>query len=92
MAFKQTVSDVFRVANGRTVFVGPIESGPSYVGSQTCELLVDGARRQVLELEGEMIPDRPHRQGFRSVSTRSKVELSALELSDHTCILQSLDP
>jgi len=86
--FELRVRDVFQFANGQTVFVGPVEGSSSYVGPQTCELLVDGARRQVLQLEGEMLPDPRRDNGYRSVSTKDKVDLSTSDLTDHACILR----
>ena len=89
--FMLSVKDIFRFKNGQTVFVGLIEVGHDYIGPQTCELLVDGVRRQILRIEGEMIPDIPERKNYRSLSSMEPINLVADELRLHNIVLQSID-
>ncbi len=89
--FMLSVKDIFRFKNGQTVLAGPIGAGQNYIGPQTCELLVDGVRRQILRIEGEMIPNVPGRKNYRSLSLKEPVRLDANELRVHNVVLQSID-
>lgn len=87
--FALNVKDVFRFKNGQTILVGPIETDQSFIGPQKCELLVDGVHRQILRIEGEMIPNVPDHKKYRSLSSKEPINLGADELEEHNVILQS---
>jgi hypothetical protein len=87
--FEMEVVEVFHFDDGRTVLVGRIE-GDAYVGPCDGELVVDDAERQRLRIEGEMLTDAKHPDGYRSISTRSPVELDAAELKARRCVVRSV--
>ena len=68
--FEMKIIELFRFADGRTVLVGPIQGNVKLIRPCRCELLIDGVPRSVIQIEGEMIPDRTSPEGYRSVSTR----------------------
>jgi len=86
--FKMTIAEVFRFQDGTTVLVGPIMGTSAMVRACTCELLVDGVRRQEIRIEGEMMPSRPHEQGHRSVSSKDVIQLERGETATSICVLQ----
>ena len=86
--FEMEVVEVFRFSGERTVFVGPV-SGADYIGRCDCELLFDGLARQQFEIQGEMIPDPRHEDGYRSISTTDEVDLDRSELTSHRCTIRS---
>ena len=87
--FELQVKDVFHFQDGQTVLIGPVRVGPNYFKSQACELLVDGVRRQLLRIEGEMVAGPQQEQGYRSVSTKDMVKLATSEPHEHVCTLRS---
>jgi hypothetical protein len=89
--FELQVKDVFHFQDGQKVLIGPVQLGPNYIKSQACELLVDGVRRQLLRIEGEMVARPQQEQGYRSVSTKETVKLATSEPRDHVCILRSAE-
>src|SRR5207302_764843 len=86
--FEMKIIELFRFADGRTVFVGPIQGNVQFIRPCRCELLVDGVPRSVIQIEGEMIPNRTP-EGYRSVSTRDTVCLERQLLSTSECHLRS---
>ena len=87
--FEMKITDLFRFADGRTVFVGPIEGDVKFVPPCRCELLVDGVPTCAIQIEGEMIPNRTSPEGYRSISTRDAVCLERQLLSTSECHLRS---
>ena len=63
--FEMKIIDLFRFADGRTVFVGPIKGDVKFVRPCRCELLVNGVPTCAIQIEGEMIPDRTSPEGYR---------------------------
>jgi len=43
--FEMKVEDVFRFANGTTLFLGTITSEAKFIGACDCEIIVDGKAR-----------------------------------------------
>lgn len=72
------VLDVFRFQDGRTVFVGPVQSETKYISRSQADLVVDGHVVAIVELEGEMIPNGRHPLGYRSVSTIDAVDFQSI--------------
>ena len=89
-SFEMTIVDLFRFSDGRTVFVGRIDGEAKFIRPCRCELRVDGVLRSVIQLEGEMMPDRNSPEGYRSVSTRDSVSLDRQLLSTSKCHLKSV--
>ena len=75
------VVEIFRVADGKTVFVGPFDGEAKYIAPCEAELVVDGKSIVFLHLEGEMMAGRRHPMGYRSVSTRNEVDVNCLSPS-----------
>ena len=70
--FTMEVKDIFSFKNGRTVIVGNVENGPSYLPPGEVEVLADGERIALLRIEGEMLSgagEIPRGAGYRAVST-----------------------
>jgi len=86
------IADVFHFADGRTVFVARIDGGARLIRPCKCELLVDGVPTGLIQIEGEMIPDRPSAEGYRSISTRDPVTLTRLVLTSSDCVLRPVFP
>jgi hypothetical protein len=63
------VVEIFRFADGKTVFVGPLHGDAKYVPPCNAELVVNGHTVGVVHLEGEMMPNGRHPKGYRSLST-----------------------
>jgi hypothetical protein len=71
-----SVVEVFHFEDGRTVFVGPFHEGADYIPACRAKLLVNGRVVATLSLEGEMMPNGRHPQGYRSVSTTDAIDSS----------------
>jgi hypothetical protein len=77
------VRDLFRFADGRTVFVGSTDAPESVLISASCDLLVDGEVVERFDVSEEL-PERrassPREE--RSVSTDSEVRITAQTVND----------
>jgi hypothetical protein len=91
-AFAMKNADVFPFADGRTVLVGPIDGDVKFIRSCKCELLIDGVPIAIIQIEGEMMPDRSSAQGYRSVSTRDAISLNRQVLASSDCVLRPVSP
>ena len=89
--FEFELVEIFRFGDGRTVLVGRLD-GDEYIGPCDVELFVDGAVRHALRLEGEMLTDRKNSDGYRSISTRSSIDLDVTELKAHRCVVRPACP
>jgi hypothetical protein len=89
-AFAMRIADVFHFADGRTVLVGLIDGDVKFIRPCKCELLVDGVPTAILEIEGEMMPERSSTQGYRSVSTRDTISLNRKAVATSDCVLRPL--
>jgi hypothetical protein len=89
-AFEMKIVEMFRFSDGRTVFVGPIETDAQFLGACRCELVVDGVSRSVVSIEGEMMPDRQHEEGYRSLSTTDAVALERHTIEKSECRLRAV--
>ena len=70
------IENVFHFENGQTVFVGIVEEGPNLINSREVVLMMGDNVKQTIKLEGEMLPNPSNKDGFRSVSSRDKVNLT----------------
>lgn len=86
--FEMRIADVFKFGDGRTVFVGPITGSTNFVHACTCELTVDGAKRGIVQIEGEMITDGRHPDGHRSLSTKEPESLERNTVLSSECWLR----
>ncbi len=84
--FEMPIVDVFPLARGRTIFVGPV-TGPEYLGACECELLIDERRVSQLKLEGEWT-EPPKDSRWRAVSTTDRVDVELIRQSAGRCRLR----
>jgi hypothetical protein len=92
-AFVMRIVHVFHFADGRTVLVGPVDGEVKFIRPCKCELLVNGVPTGLIQIEGEMIPDRTTPNGYRSVSTRDAISFTPEILASSDCVLQPfVDP
>lgn len=70
-----TVENTFHLEDGRTVFVGPIETQSNGIPPCECEIVVGGEIRASLRIDGEEIP-KGNRTPNRSVSTSERIDLA----------------
>ena len=70
------VRDLYRFSDGRSVFVGPIESGPPSITAATCDVLVDGDLVQQVEVTEEL-PERREPSPDRVLSTYAAAAVTA---------------
>ena len=81
------VVDVFRFADGKTVFVGRFDGDASYIPPCEAELFINDHSVASLHIEGEMMTDRPHPNGYRSVSTTDTINLIVMSpVNDEICL------
>lgn len=93
--FAMSVTAIFRLADGRTVFTGYIDTGPDFIEPGECELVRDGKTIQKLMLEGEMLverrPDSMNAFGGgepRSLSTLETVDVDGGDIARVTYTLR----
>ncbi|MEA1950932.1 MAG: hypothetical protein U9N87_06075 [Planctomycetota bacterium] len=86
--FEMKIVEMFRFSDGRTVFVGPIETNASFLGACRCELVVDGVSTSIINIEGEMMPDHQHEKGYRSLSSLDAVDLESDAIQKSDCRLR----
>ena len=72
MGWQMSVHDVFRFADGRTIFVASTKQPPLHVSPTTCDLLVDGAVLGHIEV-GEELPERGESSGSNDAAGLSVV-------------------
>jgi len=77
--FRMRVSDVFRLSMGRTVFTGVIDGDLDLIKSCKCDLLIDGIKRETIDIEGEMITENRLKTDKRSLATTDNVVLDEEE-------------
>jgi hypothetical protein len=83
MAWEMRVREVFRLSDGRTVFVGPMTSDPPFVTSAVCDLIVEGAPVGDVAVS-EDLPERrePSSSGDRALSTHDDLDVTAQTVRD----------
>lgn len=89
-AFSLEVQDVFSFADGRTVFVGKLDTDASYVRPARCELIVDDHVLDEFDVEGEMMPT-PRKPEMRSISTSALLRVDLATLRRPGVFLRSLE-
>lgn len=92
VCFEMMIAELFRLSDGRTVFVGHVEGETKFIRPCQCELLMDGVRKALVAVEGEMIPEGRHPAGFRSVATRDAIALDTQQVATSDCRLKSISP
>ena len=81
------VVEVFHFADGKTVFVGRFDGDASYIPPGKAELFINDHSVASLHIEGELMTDRPHPNGDRSVSSTDSINLSVmLPGNDEICL------
>lgn len=79
--FTMRVEDVFRLGDGRTVFVGGVDGERTFIGPCVCRLFVDETMIAEYQIEGEMLVERREgSQPWRSLSTTAEVELDRAQV------------
>ncbi len=73
--FQMKLVDVFFLED-MTVFVGQLETAANFLGPARCRLVVDGAERTQIRIEGENL----FRRDLQSVWTRERPKLSRDEI------------
>jgi hypothetical protein len=91
MAWEMRVRDVFQFSEGRSVFVGPIESAPSHITAAACDVIVDGEPTRQVEVSEEL-PERRKRSaaGDRALSTRTDAGVTAEIVREHDVRLREM--
>lgn len=89
VSFEMHVSDVFDFTDGRTAFVGSVDSESPFLGPGPCELWIDGEVASTFEIEGEMLPDQWTSTGERAVSTREAVDVERSRIRSSHAVLKS---
>lgn len=74
--FTMTVEDTFHLEDGRTVFVGPVETEAKAIPPCDCEIVVGSEIKTSLRIEGEEIP-KGNKTPDRSVSTSERINLAS---------------
>ncbi len=88
LKFEIVVTDIFRLRDGRTVCVGPVEGGEDLIEPQACDLLVKGVKKATIRIAEDLVEGK-HPEGLRAVSTSDTVELDPQSLSKSECRLRS---
>jgi hypothetical protein len=73
--FTMTVTDTFHLEDGRTLFVGPVETDAKVIPPCDCEILVGDEIKMALRIDGEEIP-KGKQISNRSVSTSQRLGLA----------------
>ena len=74
--FTMTVTDTFHLEDGRTIFLGPIETEMKVVPPCDCEILVGNEIKVSLRIDGEEIPKGKH-VSDRAISTNQQIDLAS---------------
>jgi len=61
ISFEMKIIELFRLGDGRTALVGPIEGNDEFIRPCRCEWLIDGVPRLVIQIEGETMTTAVHR-------------------------------
>jgi len=90
--FTLLVRDIFHFNDGTTILDGSIiEGAPGPIGKCVCHVVLDGNEAGVIQVDGEMIPERsqgPHPEGFRSLVSHDLVPIRRETLLDQDCRLK----
>ncbi|MBC6419465.1 MAG: hypothetical protein GDA44_12175 [Prochloron sp. SP5CPC1] len=87
-----TVTDVFHLQSGYTVFAGPIQGSDQIVRSCKAELFIDGKLCQRVEISGEFLMNVKHPEGYRAISTEQHLDLTSTFVKQHFCQLKEIWP
>ena len=74
--FTMKVEDTFHLEDGRTVFVGAVETEAKAIPPCNCEIIVGNEIRASLRIDGEEIAKGNKTQN-RAVSTSQRIELAS---------------
>jgi hypothetical protein len=78
--FTMTVADTFHLEDGRTVFVGPVETDAKVIPPCDCEILVGDEIKASLRIDGEEIP-KGKKTPNRSVSTSQRFDFASFGIA-----------
>ncbi len=70
------VVDTFHLEDGRTIFVGPIETEMKDIPPCECEILVGNEIKSSLRIDGEEIP-KGKQVSDRAISTSQRIDLAS---------------
>lgn len=73
--FTMRVSDTFNLEDGRTVFVGPVETEAKAIPPCECEIVVGNEVKASLRIDGEDIP-KGNKTPDRAISTSERINLA----------------
>lgn len=88
--FTMKVEDTFHLEDGRTVFVGTVETEAKAIPPCDCEILVGDEIKASLRIDGEEIPKGKKTQN-RAVSTSQRVELASYGIGQRGFKIRSKD-
>ncbi|MEL4895120.1 hypothetical protein [Crocosphaera sp. Alani8] len=84
------IVDVFHFQSGYTVLVGPIEGHEELIRGCNVGLFVDGKSFQFLEINGELLSDAKHPEGYRAITTKQHLDLTSNFVKQHFCQLKGI--
>jgi hypothetical protein len=74
--FTMTVKDTFHFENGRTVFLGLIETEAKAIPPCDCEIVIGNEVKAALRIDGEEIP-KGKKSPDRAISTSQPIDLAS---------------
>lgn len=80
--FRMWIKDVFHFSDGTTVFAGNVLEGPKFIHAGQFELLLDGKRLGLVNLDGERMSGAGQ-PGMRSISTTQALEFDPGQMKEH---------
>jgi hypothetical protein len=78
--FRMIVKDTFHLKDGRTLFVGAVETKAKIAPPCDCEVLVGGEVKASIRIDGEDIP-KGKGVSDRVVSTSQQIDLASLGIT-----------
>lgn len=84
------VEDTFHLEDGRTVFVGRIETEAKAIPPCDCDIVVDGEIKASMRIDGEEIP-KGKKTLNRAVSTSQRIELARYGIGQRGFEIRSKD-
>lgn len=71
------VKEIFFFQDGRTVFVGEVDTQQDLIKPCICDIYVEGYKYSTLYIEGEMIPNKKF-INHRAISTTDNINVNSL--------------
>jgi hypothetical protein len=81
--FQMEVIDTFFFKDGTTVFIGPIQSEPKFIGPCVCEIIHANEIKASLQIDGQRRPLMPlgEKPPHRAISTRQAIDFAAIGIA-----------